>query len=287
MSCFIQRLSSRRRRQAPPRTREVGALGRRWRGRKGQASLQCLMIFHPALPRPTDSLWGWIGWGAVFFAGLAGLWAHPSDISYLRVRVERQSVELRFTFNLLTLSRFALMDADRDGAIRRAELDAAASLLQTYLKEHVAVVINERPAGLGDFKGLESMWPEGQEADVVNERDYPVRYVDITFHQQVTPLLADLGLDFAIWQETGALGTLEATYEQGDLRLLVPFSQSEPDYVYDTGFAVESVFQESSEISPKMPQTTETLWSLAWLLGVLLTTLIGWQWKRQHRPAAK
>ena len=32
--------------------------------------------------------------------------AHPSDISYLRLKVERQRVEMRFTFNLVMLTRF-------------------------------------------------------------------------------------------------------------------------------------------------------------------------------------
>jgi hypothetical protein len=71
--------------------------------------------------------------------------------------------------------------------------------------------------------------------------------VDITFTQDVSPVLADVWLGFDLWEQTGPLGTIEATYEQDELRTQVPFSLSEPDYLYDTGYAVESVFQEPAK----------------------------------------
>jgi len=174
--------------------------------------------------------------------------AHPSDISYLRVKLERQRVELRFTFNLAMLTRFVgSMDANGDRQIDKAELDAATPKLLAFLGQKVQVEVNGQKASLGTAKPMECVWPSADGAMRVAEADYLVRYVDITFTQEVSPVLADVWLGFDLWEQTGPLGTIEATYEQDELRTQVPFSLSEPDYLYDTGYAVESVFQEPAK----------------------------------------
>ena len=180
--------------------------------------------------------------------------AHPSDISYLRVKLERQRVEMRFTFNVLTLTRFVPgIDANKDKEIDKAELDAAKHLMLSYLNDHIQVEVNGMAATLGEIQPFECVWPTVDEKQSVTEVDYPVRYVDISFMQPVKPLLADVWLSFEIWPQTGPLGSIEATFEQGDLRTQVPFTMSEPDYLYDTGYAVEEVFQEEKKPSPEQP----------------------------------
>ncbi|MEQ1750927.1 MAG: hypothetical protein ABL974_15975 [Prosthecobacter sp.] len=197
--------------------------------------------------------------------------AHPSDISYLRVKVERQRVEMRFTFNLLSLSRFVPgLDASQNRHIDKAELEAAAIALNDYFNQHIEVNINEKKATLGHAGPFECVWPVIDGSDSVAEADYPVRYVDITFTQTVKPLLADVWLGFDIWQQTGPLGTIEATFEQDDLRMQVPFSVSEPDYLYDTGYAVEAVFQEVAALP--VSDRGWVLWVAA--AGIGLTALI-------------
>jgi hypothetical protein len=198
--------------------------------------------------------------------------AHPSDISYLRVKVERQRVEMRFTFNLLSLTRFVPgLDANQDRHINKAELDAAAKDLNDYFHQHIEVNINENKATLGQAGPLECVWPVIDGSSSVPEADYPVRYVDITFTHTVKPVLADVWLGFDIWQQTGPLGTIEATFEQDDLRMQVPFSMSEPDYLYDTGYAVEAVFQEPAKVAEP---SGFNRW---WLVGLLpVIALIYW-----------
>lgn len=206
-------------------------------------------------------------------------WSHPSDISYLRVKVQRQKVEMRFTFNLLSLTRFAGIDANRDRRIEKAELDAAAKVLNGYFNKHIELNINETKTALGLAQPFECVWPETDGSSIVSEVDYPVRYVDITFIHEVKPVLADLWLSFDLWQQTGPLGSIEATYEQEDLMTQVPFSQGEPDYLYDTGYAVEDVFQEPVKIA-KSPGFNK--W---WLFGLLpLIALIYWI---QRRPVQR
>ncbi|MCX6856761.1 MAG: hypothetical protein NTV80_17870 [Verrucomicrobia bacterium] len=217
------------------------------------------------IAKPRLSFWAFVILIPAFVIPFAH--AHPSDISYLRVKVERQRVELRFTFNLLSLTRFVAIDLNQDRKIERTELDAAAAALTDYFNQHIELNINEQKTALGQARPFECVWPETDGSSSVAETDYPVRYVDITFMHEVKPVLADLWLNFDIWQQTGPLGTIEATYEQDDLRTQVPFSQGEPDYLYDTGYAVEDVFQEP--VVKDAPPKDKTFIPPTWVLPIV------------------
>ena len=200
--------------------------------------------------------------------------AHPSDISYLRVKVERESLELRFTFNLLTLGRFAEgLDADLNHEVTQREIEATVPKLRAYLTEKIRIEINGETAQLGELAAPELLWPEENGSRTVAERDYSVRHVDLTFRQAVKPLLADVWLDIAIWEETGPLSSIEARYEQAELITQVPFTQSEPDYLYDTGFAVEDIFQ-----TPEEPRAR--VWAGAVTMLVIAAWMLYKRWRR-------
>lgn len=183
------------------------------------------------------------------------LLAHPADVSKLRVKVEKDRVELRFTFNLLVLSRFYPgMDHNQDGQVTAVELQAVREGAARYLNRQVQMKVNGGRAELGGIQAVEAMWPSVEGVTpAVQAADYPARHVEILFVVQASPLLADLWLAFDIWRETGPLGSVEAVYEQGDLRTQVPFSLGEPDYLYDTGFAVESEFKEPARAQAHAP----------------------------------
>jgi hypothetical protein len=194
------------------------------------------------------------------------LQAHPADISRLRVKLERQCVEMRFTFNLLVLSRFYPgIDRNQDGRVDAEELQASREGVAGYLNRQVQMKVNGGKAELGGIQAVEAMWPSVEGViPAVRAEDYPARHVDILFVKQGIPLLADLWLGFDIWREAGPLGSVEALYEQGELRTQVPFSMNEPDYLYDTGFAVEDVFKEPPPPASSMPVTggTPVTWKL-------------------------
>jgi hypothetical protein len=185
---------------------------------------------------------------AAVFVLSCQLEAHPADIIKLRVKVEREQVELRFTFNLQVLSRFHPgIDANQDGWVDAEELQAAREGVGSYLNRRVQMQVNGGRSELGAIQAMEAMWPSVEGViPAVRVEDYPARHLDILFVRQGIPLLADLRLGFDIWREAGPLGSVEAVYEQGELRTQVPFSMNEPDYLYDTGFAVEDVFKEPS-----------------------------------------
>ncbi|MES2596281.1 MAG: hypothetical protein V4662_13135 [Verrucomicrobiota bacterium] len=198
--------------------------------------------------------------------------AHPSDISYLKVKVKRQRVEMRFTFNLLNLTRFAPgIDTNNDRQIDKPEIESARTAVLDYLNKHIQVQVNEKEATLGTAGFFECVWPAVEGKYVAAEADYPVRYVDFVFTQEAKPVLADVWLGFDIWQQTGPLGSIEATYAQDDLMTQVPFTMGEPDYLYDTGYAVEDIFQE-----PKRPAPPSEVALPDWLIpaGAALALLL-------------
>jgi hypothetical protein len=203
----------------------------------------------------------WLAVMMLIYSCLSSAQAHPSDISYLRVQVQPHQVEMRFTFNLLSLTRFASIDANQDQRIEKAELDAAALVLNEYFNEHIELHLNEKKTALGLAQPFECVWPETDGSSTVSEVDYPVRYVDITFIHEVTPILADLWLGFDLWPQTGPLSSIEATYEQDDLITQVPFSQSEPEFLYDTGYAAKDIFQEQDASHPLTKAKTPILFS--------------------------
>lgn len=209
--------------------------------------------------------------------------AHPADISYLRVKLERQRLELRFTFNLLTLTRFIAIDGNHDRRIDKAELDVAESALRRYLSSHIQVRINDQPSTLGTPSPLACLWPSPEGPPQAAEADYGQRYVDFLFVQEVKPMLEDVWLGFDIWQQTGPLGAIEATYEQGQTQTKVSFSENEPDYLHDTGFSAEPVPTPAAPVrAPATPARSFILPAMI-ILGLLAAALELWRRKRYGR----
>lgn len=219
---------------------------------------------------------------------LSSAQAHPSDISYLRVQVQPHQVEMRFTFNLLSLTRFASIDANQDQRIEKAELDAAVLVLNAYFNRHIELHLNEKKTALGLAQPFQWVWPAMDGSDTVSEVDYPVRFVDITFIHKVTPFLADLWLGFDLWPQMGPLSSIEATYEQDDLITQVPFSQSEPEFLYDTGYAAKEIFQEQDASPPQTRAKIPILFS--WEIpafAVILAIFFLWTMLARFRSAGK
>lgn len=194
--------------------------------------------------------------------------AHPADISYLRAKVERQRVELRFSFTLLTLGRIVALDRNQNQRLDKGEMELVRSELTGFLQKHVMLKLNDRGVQLGEIVKLEALWPSVESVDL-REVD---RAVDVSFKLACPEVIGSVWMEFTSFPQMGEEATIQATYEQGDLRMQVPFSRGEPDYRYDTGFAVEDVFQKPVS-APKQ--------SVSWqpvVVGVL--AMIGlWIWR--------
>jgi hypothetical protein len=208
--------------------------------------------------------------------------AHPADQSELRVRPKPHQLELRFTFNILTLTRFVSIDTDGDAKISLTELTAARPRIAAYLNQHVRIEINQQKATLGDAVRFESLWPDPEKTPPMNEFEYAARNVDVTYTQLIAgKRLEDFWLGFEIFEQTGPLQTIRGVFEQDGRVEEVLFSVQDPEYLYDTGYADDPFEKEADKLKaakfagqrPAAPvQTTELAARLATAPGASSTT---------------
>lgn len=197
--------------------------------------------------------------------------AHPADQSEVRMRPAPHSLEARFTFNILTLTRFVRMDADADGKLSMAELDAARPLITEYLNAHIPLEINQQKASWGARVKFDHLWPEAAATPPMTEPEYAARNVDVIFTVPVAGrLLEDFRVAFDIFEQTGPMQTIRGEYEQDGLVTEVPFTYQEPEFTYDTGFA-DDPFVQAAEKTAAAPAPVR--WP-AWLLIPACAALI-------------
>ncbi|MBB5036862.1 hypothetical protein [Prosthecobacter dejongeii] len=180
--------------------------------------------------------------------------AHPADVTPLKVKVEKNKLEFRFTLNLFMLGKMVKLDTDEDLRLTASELEAAKPELTLFLRDHLLLRLNEKTAKLGGIAQLEPLWPSAESVDVREVE----RAVDVTFILPWPEIIANVWMEFTGFPQWGELATIQATYEQGDLRMQVPFSQTEPDYLYDTGFGAEEIFQ----TPPAKSAPTTPMWAV-------------------------
>lgn len=180
--------------------------------------------------------------------------AHPADVTPLLVQVEKQKLEFRFTLNLFTLGKMVSLDLDGDHRLAPSELEAAKPEIARFLREHFMLRLNEKPAKLGGIANFALLWPPNESVDLREVE----RAVDVTFVLPRPEVIANVWMEFTGLSQWGELATIQATYEQGDLRMQVPFSQTEPDYFYDTGFVAEEFFQ----VPAAKPTPATPMWAV-------------------------
>ncbi|MEN3943553.1 hypothetical protein WJU23_19805 [Prosthecobacter sp. SYSU 5D2] len=187
--------------------------------------------------------------------------AHPADVTPLRVKVERQELEFRFTISLYTLAKMLQQDFQTGQRPGAAELEALRPALEGFLRKHVLLRINNQPVRLGESTKIEPLWPLGTGL----QTNDTYLSVDITFVLAWPEVIGNVWLEFTGFPELGELATLQTTYEQGELRMQVPFSPFEPDYLYDTGFAVEGVFAGLPKDVPSQNRPTWESRAIPWV----------------------
>ena len=199
--------------------------------------------------------------------------AHPADQSEVRVRPSPHALEVRFTFNILTLTRFVRIDADGDMKISMAELKAAEPALVDYLNAHIRLDINQETSALGREVKFAPLWPDAEKTEPMTEFEYSARSVDVTFMLPVKKLLEDFWIGFEIFEQTGPMQTIRGLFEQDGEVLEVPFSGQEPEYTYDTGFADDPFIQQAEMKAAAAQQASKVEWPL-WLLIPAFLALI-------------
>lgn len=181
-------------------------------------------------------------------AGIDSASAHPADQSEMRVRPTPHKLEIRLTFNLLTLTRFTGIDTDGDAKISMEELSAAQPKIATYLNQHIHLQINGKKALLGSGVHFQPIWPNPEETKPMAEPEYAARNMDVTFVQTIEGRrLEDFWLGFEIFEQTGPMQTIRGVYEQDGRIEEVAFSVQEPEYTYDTGYADDPFLKQAEK----------------------------------------
>jgi hypothetical protein len=166
----------------------------------------------------------------------------------MRVRPKPHQLEIRLTFNILTLTRFTSIDTDGDKKISMSELTAAQPRISTYLNQHIQVEINQKKAMLGSGVRFEPLWPDAALTPPMSEIEYAARNVDVTFVQTIeSKVLEDFWLGFEIFEQTGPMQTIHGIFEQDGKIEDVTFSVQEPEYLYDTRYAEDPFIQEAEK----------------------------------------
>ena len=122
---------------------------------------------------------------SLFFALLiacAPARAHTPDTSYCTVAIGREEVATTFTYDLATLARMTAVDRDGDGQVTFNELLAAMPDIETFLRRHVFLELNEREAIFGELRI--PTWPPDA-GDAIAAADFGQRLMSFTFQNSV------------------------------------------------------------------------------------------------------
>jgi len=168
-----------------------------------------------------------------FLALTANAFAHNPETSYCRVTITAHEVEFKFTYDLLTLQRMTALDANGDDKLSRAELQAAASAIRSFLRNHIYIDLNQREA---DFAEADPpTWPEDA-GPAIAKSEYGQRLVTFTFRNPVLSAPEDVTITFDFFEQLGAAHTVLGAFVWNGHEDEVIFTRFEPDYLYDTGY---------------------------------------------------
>ncbi len=164
---------------------------------------------------------------------VASALAHNPDTSYLRVTLGEKEVELRFTLDIFSLQRIAVLDADGNLEVSRRELEAEAVTIFDYFREHVLFEIDGKEADLGDASAIG--WPDDIGDSVALER-YHQDLVHFPFVKRVRDMPQDFYVGFDVFEALSERHKIIATVIHGEAQDEIEFTMFEPDYLYDTGY---------------------------------------------------
>jgi hypothetical protein len=208
-------------------------------------------------------------WAFAFCHSASG---HPADQSEMQVKPSPHALEVRFTFNLLTVVKCVRVDTDGDQKLSVEELKAAEPVFTRYLHEHIRLEVNQKKAAWGEKAVFSYLWPNASVTPPMTEFEYAARNVDVTFTVPVKGrVLEDFWIAFEIFEQTGPMQTIRGMYEQDGNVLEVVFTSQEPEYTYDTSFATDPFVQEAEKKAVMAPVPVK--WPV-WLLIPAFVMLI-------------
>src|ERR1043166_6824751 len=125
------------------------------------------------------------------------------------------------------------MDANGDEKLSYKELKAAAPKIQSFLRQHVYLDLNQREAESAEADP--PSWPEDAGAGIPKS-DFNQRLITFTFRNPVLSAPEDVTITFDFFEHLGSAHTVLGAFVWNGHEEEVIFTRFEPDYLYDTGF---------------------------------------------------
>jgi len=188
----------------------------------------------------------------VFMLVTRRAFAHNPDTSYARVAIAEDQILVRLTLDLFTLQKVTSIDSDRDQRVTRAELDAAVPEVIKFLRKSVRLEIDGELANLGEDAA--ASLPSGT-GDSIAAADWHTAngLVTFTFHHLLTKPAHDVTLLFDFFDRVGTRHTVLGAFEYRGRTEEVTFTETEPDYLFDTAYAAgENALPPSSNSQPSI-----------------------------------
>ncbi len=163
------------------------------------------------------------------------LLAHNPDTSYARLSIGSQKLELKLTFDLLTLGKIAPLDDNQDHRVTRQELEQHLPQIQDFLSKSIELHVADLPSGLGILSGFE--WPKDTE-DGIAEKDFhsAASLISFRFERTVEDIPPDVTLNFRTFKRFGDRHSVLGKFVYAGSETEVSFNQFEPDFLFDTGY---------------------------------------------------
>jgi hypothetical protein len=188
----------------------------------------------------------------VFMLVTRHAFAHNPDTSYARVAIADNQIEVRLTLDLFTLQKIRPVDADGDQLVTRAELDAAAPEVVKFLRDFVRLEIDGQLVNIGESSP--ASMPSGT-GDSIAAADWHTAngLVTFTFHHLLRKPAHDVALLFDFFDTVGARHTVLGALEYRGRTEEVTFTETEPDYLFDTAYAAgKNALPPSSNSQPSI-----------------------------------
>jgi len=188
----------------------------------------------------------------VFMLVTRHAFAHNPDTSYARVAIADNQIEVRLTLDLFTLQKIRPVDADGDQLVTRAELDAGAPEVVKFLRDFVRLEIDGQLVNIGESSP--ASMPSGT-GDSIAAADWHTAngLVTFTFHHLLRKPAHDVALLFDFFDTVGTRHTVLGAFEYRGRTEEVTFTETEPDYLFDTAYAAgENALPPSSNSQPSI-----------------------------------
>ncbi|MEM9479886.1 MAG: hypothetical protein AAGA58_09570 [Verrucomicrobiota bacterium] len=195
------------------------------------------------------------------------VFAHNPDTSYLRLHVTDDAIEIRLSYDIITLLEIVPhLDANGDKSVSRAELAAADPAIRGFLKSRVSLEIDEQSATFD--QSLPFIWPE-EKPHAITQIEY--HEVVLHFPFQIKRAPPDLiYIDFNFFAEFGERHKVLSKLNYRTFNEEILFTLEEPDYELDLVYILSQEASQAKTVDAVTTRSPEKRETRRWSLLVLI-----------------